>query len=277
MAWRSCGTSLLLILAAATGHAGPPNLPREEIVPGGLKLVDLGRVGSEMPAVESEGHRALVVESDGHWVAVIGIPLSAQPGLRRLRWQQAGATHHAEFTVGSKRYVTQSLTVAPAQVDLSAPDLARVAAERVRIDAALDRWSPQAPTLLRFAQPVPGTRSSSFGLRRVFNGQSRNPHTGMDIAAAAGTPVLAPAAGTVVATGNYFFNGSTVFIDHGRGLVSMYCHLSATTVQDGDAVVAGQRIGAVGMTGRATGPHLHWGLSVAHVWVDPALFLKLEN
>ena len=131
-----------------------------------------------------------------------------------------------------------------------------------------------APSTLRLRVPTPGTRSSSFGLRRFFNGHARSPHGGMDIAAAAGTPVLAPAAGRVIDVGDYFFNGRTVWVDHGRGLLTMVCHLSAADVKPGDVVAAGERLGAVGATGRVTGPHLHWSVSLNRVMVDPALFIE---
>jgi len=238
-----------------------------------VKLIDLGVAGTAVPDIVADGRRALVVNISGHWIAVIGIPLAATPGTREVSIIEADGPRHVDFKVHDKHYVTQALQVAPSQVDLSAEDLARVERERVVVDQALDRWSEREPEALTFTQPVPGIRSSSFGLRRTFNGQARNPHSGMDIAAASGTPVLAPAAGEIVAAGNYFFNGNAVFVDHGRGLVSMYCHLSAIDVKVGQQVSAGEVLGKVGMTGRATGPHLHWGLSLAHVWVDPELFL----
>jgi murein DD-endopeptidase MepM/ murein hydrolase activator NlpD len=264
---------LVSVTLAPLALAASYVLPRESAVPGGVKLIRLEYLGSAIPAVDVDGQRAMVVQDATGWVAVLGIPLSAPLAARSVVVHDADGRQQLEFTVGEKLYASQSLKVAPRQVNLSREDLARVNRERLVIDAALSHWSNEQPQSLRLPQPVPGTRSSSFGMRRVFNGESRNPHSGMDIAAATGTPVRAPIAGTVVETGNFFFNGNTVLVDHGRGLISMYCHLSAIDVQPGQKVAAGDRLGAVGATGRATGPHLHWGLSLNRAWVDPELFV----
>ena len=260
---------LWLAPARAAGYA----LPHENAVPGGIKIIALGIEGNDVPYVDADGHRALVVQDGAAWYAIIGIPLDAPLGTRHVTLRAAAGAHDISFEVADKHYLTQSLKVAPGQVNLSPADLARVSRERIRIDRALDHWSDRQPETLRLPQPVPGLRSSTFGSRRVFNGESRNPHTGMDIAAPSGTPIIAPAAGEVIDTGEYFFNGNTVFIDHGRGMISMYCHLSEIDVRPGQHIAAGTRIGAVGSTGRATGPHLHWGLSLNRAWVDPELFL----
>jgi murein DD-endopeptidase MepM/ murein hydrolase activator NlpD len=226
-----------------------------------------------MPYVESDGHRALVVEDRGAWLALIGIPLSAPLGPHQVIVRSAGARQELQFEVGDKKYASQSLKVAPGKVNLSAADLARANEDKVRTAHDVSHWTDAAPESLRLPQPVPGVRSSSFGMRRTFNGESRNPHTGMDIAAASGTPVHSPIAGTVIDTVDTFFSGNTVFVDHGRGLISMYCHLSAIDVKPGQRVAAGERLGAVGATGRVTGPHLHWGVILNGVSVDPELFV----
>jgi murein DD-endopeptidase MepM/ murein hydrolase activator NlpD len=175
--------------------------------------------------------------------------------------------------VASKTYAEQKLTVEPRKVDPLPEDQQRIDAESARSEKALSTYSEDLAPTWRWTVPVPGERSSSFGLRRVFNGQSRNPHSGMDIAAAAGTPIRSPAAGRVLDTGDFFFNGNTVFVDHGHGVVTMYCHLSRIDVKPGDAITTGQTLGLVGATGRVTGPHLHWGVGVNRAMVDPALFL----
>ena len=252
-------------------------LPTQRIVPGGVATLPLGPAPTR-PQAYTGGVPLLVVGDSGGWTAVLGIPLSAKPGAGSVLLRRAGhADSRIDYAIEPKKYAEQHLTVPQRTVDLSKEDLARYERERVRQSEVIATFSESWPSALRMRAPVPGPRSSSFGLRRVFNGQARSPHSGMDIAAETGTPVLAPAAGRVVDTGNYFFNGNTVWIDHGAGLLSMLCHLSAIDVKPGDAVKPGQPIGAVGATGRVTGAHLHWSVSLNRTMVDPELFLRDDD
>jgi murein DD-endopeptidase MepM/ murein hydrolase activator NlpD len=265
--------------ATKAGRAAKPAVttvwPRALAVPGGIARISLGAAPARPQAFT--GDVPLLVQGDAKgWTALVGIPLSTQPGEARVRVQDAGdAPRDIAYTVAPKHYVEQRLTVAPRTVDLSAQDQARYERERDHIAKVMATFSEPVPSAsaLRMTAPVAGRRSSSFGLRRIFNGQPRNPHSGMDIAAALGTPVHAPLPGTVIDTGDYFFNGNTVWLDHGGGLISMVCHLSSISAQAGDVVATGAVLGAVGATGRATGPHLHWGVVLNRTMVDPALFL----
>jgi murein DD-endopeptidase MepM/ murein hydrolase activator NlpD len=248
--------------------------PRVSAVPGGVVTFKIPGDDTGRPVVKFNGSPVMVVRQGAEWLAVVGIPLDVEPGERSIDVEQPGADpRQIRFKVLPKQYRTQQLKVAPGMVNLSPENEERVAKESVKVRDALNAFTPDAPTTLRLQPPVAGPRSSSFGLRRVFNGESRRPHSGMDIAAPTGTPIKAPLAGRVVDVGEYYFNGGNVMIDHGQGLVTMYCHLSKIRVEVGQELKTGDVLGDVGATGRVTGPHLHWGVALNGTMVDPALFL----
>ena len=246
--------------------------PRNAVVPGGVARIELGPAATR-PRAFADDAPLLVVGDPIVWTALVGIPLSATPGTAHIRVSTPEGERMLDYTVAPKRYTEQHLKVSPRTVDLSPEDLARHERERVHQQGVIATFSAPPAGDLKMRPPCPGRRSSSFGLRRFFNGQPRNPHSGMDIAAPTGTPVIAPLAASVIDVGDYFFNGHTVWLDHGGGLLSMMCHLSRTDVKPGDRLAPGQRLGAVGATGRVTGPHLHWTVSLNRASVDPALFL----
>ncbi len=249
--------------------------PRENPVPGGIAVVPISKAHTITPPhVTYNNKRVMVLDGRFIWYAVVGIPLGAKPGQHEIRIDRADKkTRIIKFNVEPKKYKEQHITLKnKRQVNPYKKDLVRIGKEKKLITNAFRQWSTNSPSETLFKLPVEGKLSSSFGLRRFFNEQPRKPHSGVDIAAPKGTPIKAPASGKIISTGSYFFNGNTVLIDHGQGLVTMYCHMDQIGVKPDQIVKQGEAIGTVGMTGRVTGPHVHWSVSINDARIDPDLF-----
>jgi len=258
-------------ITSRLGAVDTAKLPfKASAVPGGVAVIPVaGR--EQPPKVTFHGEPVLVRHGASGWLAVVGIPLSTKPGQETL--EVDGKAH--SFTVKPKHYPEQRVQLKnPRLVNPNAEDEARIAKETLLITPAWKVWPEGMSPSLAFRQPTPGALTASFGMRRIFNGEPKSPHPGLDIRAPQGQAVRAPAAGVVVLTGDFFYAGNAVFLAHGEGVVSLFCHLSKTAVKQGQVVKAGDLLGEVGMTGRATGPHLHWSLSLNNARVDPKLFLK---
>ena len=270
-------TSLIAVLLAAPAWAQSyieKQLHRP--VPGGIAVLALAERGV-VPTATYQGHAVLVVPNGdaGGYLAIVGIGQKTKLGQHALTVNYGGTQELVNFEVGAKKYREQHIKLSSNRhVNPSQADLDRYKREAAEQTAAYKAFRDAIPSNVILDRPVEGGRySSPFGLRRFFNGEERNPHAGLDIAVPQGTPVKASADGVVTITGDYFFNGKTVFVDHGQGLISMYCHLSEIDVVKGQRVRRGEVIAKVGSTGRSTGPHLHWTVSLNNQRVDPAIFI----
>ncbi len=249
-------------------------------VPGGVAVIEITgapKRQDKVPSARYQNKPVLMTQTDtGQWVAIIGIPLTAALEPQVLEVTLGGKKTTQTFAIRDKKYREQRITLKTNKhVDLSPEDLARFEREKKLQDDAYQQFSAQLPSNLLLDRPVKGPLSSPFGLKRFFNDQPRAPHSGLDFAVPTGTPIQAPAAGRVILVGDYFFNGKTVFIDHGQGMISMFCHLSVIAVKPGESIARGQVLGQVGATGRVTGAHLHWNVSLNDARVDPAIFIGM--
>ncbi|MDX1492293.1 MAG: peptidoglycan DD-metalloendopeptidase family protein [Pseudohongiellaceae bacterium] len=265
-------TVFLTCLSATSLAVDISALPQSSMVPGGVAVIP---TGTDAQTAHYRGDRVMLANYQGEQYAIIGIPLSAQAGSETFQLSlDDGTKITLSFTVKDKQYTEQRLTITnQRQVNPNNDDMVRINRERAEMDAAFSSWDETQSPVMAMQAPVDGIRSSSFGLKRFFNDQPRAPHSGMDIAADEGTPIYSPAPGIVRATGNYFFNGNTIILDHGHGLITLYCHMNTIDVEVGQSIKKGEQIGRVGQTGRVTGPHLHWSINLNNVRVDPALFI----
>jgi murein DD-endopeptidase MepM/ murein hydrolase activator NlpD len=265
-----------------------PSAPREHRGAGGQLSGRQGEVLAVRVAVS--GHPTEITgrfldrripffrESSGY-LGLLGIDIQDAPGTHELtvdiRSPEGPQRLSYNVLVLKGKYPVQHLTLPKDQVDLDEDSLIRVKAEQEKVKAVLDLVSPERFWGGKFIEPLHGPPSGAFGRMRVINGQPRSPHNGEDIAAPLGAEVVAMNDGIARLTVDHFFSGKGVFLDHGLGLYSMYFHLSEVTVEDGQHVKQGQVVGRVGASGRATGPHLHWGVRLNGARVNPYALLKL--
>ena len=255
------------------------NYPIINPVPGGIAVITLDKSFSSTSKVFFNKKRVLVKKYGENWKALVGLPLKIKVGKHKITIiPPSGNKKYKTFSVLNKDYETRHITIKNKRmVSPTKKDIERHYKEKPLMVAALKKWSDNNNIQTNFIPPVDGRFSSIFGLKRIYNKQKRiRRHTGLDIAAPQGTNIKSPANGKVIRTGSYFFTGNTVFIDHGQGLITMYCHLNKTHVKAGQKLTQGESIGTVGMTGRVSGPHLHWVVSLNNTKVDPKLFIPID-
>jgi murein DD-endopeptidase MepM/ murein hydrolase activator NlpD len=283
LAAPSCARSPDALPVAASGG------PDLQIAPAGLSQGSLAQ-SYVPPGSLAQGGMALGRAAPGSRVALDGQPVlvaadgrfalgfarEAGPTARLTATAPNGATETLNLTIAKREWDIQRLNgLPPAMVSPDAQQMARINAERPRI-AATRKIDSDLPFFAEaFIRPAPGRISGVFGSQRILNGEPRAAHLGLDIAAPTGTPALAMGGGRILLAENLYFTGNTIILDHGHGITSLYAHLSAMDVAEGAMVRQGQRIGAVGATGRVTGPHLHLGLNWLATALDPGPVLPL--
>ena len=243
------------------------------VLPEGAKIIK-GKIGSKSL------HFFPLPGSSILWHALFGIDADHAPGKEVLKVWIEGPSEDMEMertfilSILARKFDEEHLTLPDSMVHLNEETLKRVRKDQAAISSL---WSQETPVRYwdgSFLPPVEGRPGSPFGLRRWINGEPRNFHTGIDIKEAEGTPVRAANNGRFALVGDFFFSGQSVFIDHGQGLFTMYFHLSEIRAKQGEQVRRGEILGWVGKTGRATGPHLHWGVRLGRSRVDPEALIR---
>lgn len=266
---------------AAAAGAFPVRIVAGQPVQGGLLVVEASPpAGAEDVVMVWQGREIpMREEGGGRFLGLVGVDLLRPPGSAVLSVR--GAREGEPFRVDVRTEVregtfpVQELTLPETMTRFDAATLERIGREARALEERFSRvFSPPAWDF-PFLPPVAEYRPKGFGARRVINGEPRSPHAGVDVDLPAGTPVVAIAAGAVAFAGEQFFGGNSVVLDHGGGLFSIYYHLQDIAVSEGRKVARGERIGAVGASGRATGPHLHFGVRAAGGRIDPSLLFSL--
>lgn len=270
---------LIILLSCYSSVVFSNVLMHHSPTPGGIAIIKFNTDKHLTPTVIYQGNRVLTIQNQRNWFAVVGIPLSVKPGIQYIAVHTTNGTQQVSFTVKPKTYKTERINIRYKGNGRICPTYElKVLRELKEIEATYRNWLA-TPNIqhLQLQPPIYGRKSSAFGLKRIFNGVPKRPHSGIDIAAPEGTPIKAPKDGIVIKTSRYCLTGNAIFLDHGQGFITSYFHLKKIAVKIGDRIKQGRIIGFVGRTGRVTGPHLHWSVSLNGVRVNPELFLPTKK
>lgn len=245
----------------------------ESAVPGGIKKVEIP--SQTLPIVNYDKNRVAIIKKNSGYLAIVGIPVNAKLEPQTLV-QTFPPNKSYQFDIKNKNYKIQKLAIKnKRKVFPLKEDEQQITQEKLDLDKTLSHWRIVSdPFIDPFIAPVRGYITSTFGLKRIYNGIPKSPHTALDIAALQGTPIKATACGQVINIHDRFYTGNTVIIDHGQGVMSLYAHLKDVKVTNGQWLKQGDIIGTVGKTGRVTGPHLHWAIYLNQTPIDPLLLIN---
>jgi len=267
--------SLLLLFIPAIVLA---NIPvKNTAIPGGIAVIDFKTSHTNPKAFYNNMPLYVQHVKDQHWQILVGIPLMEKLGKKIIKVQDT-STRSFDFEVMEHTYTEQHITLKGKKKIYVNPNLAhmdRIKSERPALSSARKIFSDDILSDGLFTRPVNGVTTSPFGLKRFYNGEARRPHTGLDYAGDTGSPIKAPADGKVILAGEFFFNGNAIFLDHGQGMISVYIHMNERLAKQGQQIKQGEVIGTIGQTGRATGPHLHWGVYLNQTVINPNLLLGM--
>ena len=217
--------------------------------------------------------KLLTIEYKNNFFLIYGIPYDSPLGKNNLKIKINSNISYLNFNIQDKNFDTQHINVSSKYISPGIDSQKRISLERKNLIKAKDIWHNESPDL-KFIIPANGIITGKFGTKRFYNGKEGNFHNGLDVAAERGSPIISPSRGKVILTGNYYYNGKFIILDHGKGLKSIFIHLDEILVKKGEIISKGDLIGKIGNTGKSSGPHLHWSLMLNKTYIDPEYFLE---
>ncbi len=239
---------------------------------GGLYLEEITKQESNMLAMHGL-NRLTTIEFNKKFYLLYGIPHNIKEGKNIVEVKINNQQRFLNMDIKPKRFDIQYINIANKYISPNTATLSRIKKERKKISQAKNLWYDLNPDLL-FIKPVDGIITGRYGTKRFYNNKEGNYHNGLDIAAVKGTHITSPSSGKVILTGDYYYNGKFIYLDHGKGLKSIFIHLDEVLVNPGQIITKGEVIGKVGNTGASAGPHLHWSVILNQTYIDPEIFLQ---